>query len=247
MRNSGSERNGRIMNNKSAFLGGLLAGIPIGLGYFAVSFSLGIVARSAGLTPLQGFVASFFELASAGEYALFTAVGQAASYLEVALVTLVVNARYMLMSCALGQRFPEDMPLFHRFLVAFGITDEIFGVSVARSGLLSPFYNYGAMAVAVPLWSAGTSLGVIAGNMLPPLVVSALSVALYGMFIAIIIPPAKKSMTIAAAVAVSFALSFVCSVAPLARSLSSGNRAVILTVAVSAALAYLRPVGGDEK
>ena len=120
------------MKNKSVFFNGVAAGIPIGLGYFAVSFSLGIVARKAGLNPLQGFIASFFNLASAGEYALFTSIEQIVTYIEVAVITFVVNARYLLMSCALSQRFSETTPFFHRFFVAFGITDEIFGVSIAQ-------------------------------------------------------------------------------------------------------------------
>ena len=235
------------MNNKSAFFNGLAAGIPIGLGYFAVSFSLGIVARKAGLNPVQGFVASWFNLASAGEYALFNAIEQLVTYFEVALITFVVNARYLLMSCALSQRISPETPFFHRFIVSFGITDEILGVCIAQTGALNPFYNYGAMAVAVPLWSIGTSLGIIAGNMLPVMVVNALSVALYGMFIAIIIPPAKKNMTIATAVAVSFALSWGFSVLPFVRELSSGNRTIILTVAISTVLAYLKPVEEEEK
>ena len=234
------------MKNKSAFVNGFFAGIPIGLGYFAVSFSLGIVARKAGLSPVQGFIASFFNLASAGEYALFTSIEQAVMYVEVAVITLVVNARYLLMSCALSQRFSEDTPFFHRLLVGFGITDEIFGVSVAQKGRLNPFYTYGVMAVAVPLWSVGTSLGIVAGNMLPAMVVDSLSVALYGMFLAIIIPPAKKNMTIAAAVGISFALSYICSVAPFVKSLSSGNRTIILTVAISAVLAWVKPVGEES-
>lgn len=228
-------------------MNGIAAGIPIGLGYFAVAFSLGIVARKAGLNPVQGFVASWFNLASAGEYALFTSIQQLVTYLEVALITFVVNARYLLMSCALSQRFSPETPFFHRFLVAFGVTDEIFGVSIAQKGFLNPFYNYGAMLIAVPLWSLGTSLGIIAGNMLPALVVDALSVALYGMFIAIIIPPAKKNMTIASAVVVSFALSYAFSVLPYIKNLSGGNRTIILTVAISAILAYLKPVKDEDE
>ena len=235
------------MKNKSAFFNGLAAGIPIGLGYFAVSFSLGIVARKAGLSPLQGFIASWFNLASAGEYALFTSIEQLVTYIEVAVITFVVNARYLLMSCALSQRFSPETPFFHRFVVAFGITDEIFGVSIAQKGALNPCYNYGAMAVAVPLWSIGTALGVIAGNMLPQMAVDALSVALYGMFIAIIIPSAKKNMTIAGGVAVSFALSWAFSVLPWVKNLSGGNRTIILTVVISAVLAYLKPVEEEEK
>ena len=235
-----------FMSNTSIALNGIAAGIPIGLGYFAVAFSLGIVARKAGLNPVQGFVASFLNLASAGEYALFTSIEQLVTYLEVALITFVVNARYLLMSCALSQRFSYETPFYHRFLVAFGITDEIFGVSIAQKGALNPFYNYGAMLIAVPLWSLGTSLGIIAGNMLPNLVVDALSVALYGMFIAIIIPPAKKNMTIASAVVISFVLSYAFSVLPYIKSLSSGNRTIILTVVISAVLAYIKPVKEEE-
>ena len=234
------------MKNKSAFLNGIAAGIPVGLGYFAVSFSLGIVARKAGLDPVQGFVASFFNLASAGEYALFTSIEQLVTYIEVAVITFVVNARYLLMSCALSQKFSPETPFIHRLFVAFGITDEIFGISIAQSGTLNPWYNYGAMLIAVPLWSIGTSLGIIAGNLLPVMAVDALSVALYGMFIAIIIPPTKKNMTIAAAVAVSFALSWGFSVLPWIKELSGGNRTIILTVLISAVLAYLKPVEDEE-
>ena len=230
------------MKNKSAFLNGIAAGIPVGLGYFAVSFSLGIVARKAGLDPVQGFIASFFNLASAGEYALFTSIEQLVTYIEVAVITFVVNARYLLMSCALSQKFSPETPFIHRLFVAFGITDEIFGISIAQPGALNPWYNYGAMLIAVPLWSIGTSLGIIAGNLLPVMAVDALSVALYGMFIAIIIPPAKKNMTIAAAVAVSFALSWGFSILPWIKELSGGNRTIILTVLISAVLAYLKPV-----
>ena len=171
------------MKHKTVFIEGFRDGIPIGLGYFAVSFSLGIVARNAGLNAIQGFFASFFCVASAGEYALFTSIQSAATFLEIAIITLVVNARYLLMSCSLSQKFAPDTPLISRLLVGFGVTDEIFGISFGRRGQLDPFYNYGAIAIAVPLWSLGTSLGVIAGNFLPSRIVSALSVALYGMLL----------------------------------------------------------------
>ena len=230
----------------SPFTEGLIAGVPIGLGYFAVSFSLGIMAKKAALTPLQGFIASFFNLASAGEYALFTSIAQGVSYAEVALITLVINARYLLMSCALSQKFSSHTHFIHRLLVGFAVTDEIFGVTISRAGTISPAFNYAVMTVAVPLWSIGTALGIIAGNMLPAIVVNSLSVALYGMFLAIIIPPAKKNPFIAIAVIVSFALSYVFSVAPLLRGLSGGNRNIILTVSISVILALVHPVKEEE-
>lgn len=231
---------------KKAFFDGLRDGLPIGLGYFAVAFSLGIVARNAGLTPLQGFIASFTNVASAGEYALFTSIQAAASYLEIALITLVVNARYLLMSTALTQRFNPRTPLIHRFLVGFGITDEIFGITIARQGFINPIYNYGALLVAVPLWSAGTSLGIIAGNFLPARVVSALSVALYGMFLAIIVPPAKKSRVIMIAVLVSFAASYASTIIPVINKLSGGTRTIILTVLIASVTAILKPISDTD-
>jgi len=234
--------------NKIAFLNGMRDGIPIGLGYFAVAFSLGIVAKKAGLTPLQGFIASFFNVASAGEYALFTSIEAAVSYIEIALITLVVNARYMLMSCALSQRFNPETKMIHRFLVGFGITDEIFGISIAQKGFINPFYNYGAILIAIPLWSIGTSFGIIAGNFLPARIVSALSVALYGMFLAIIVPPAKKNITIAIAVIVSMLASYLASIAPFVKDhLNSGSRTIILTVIISAIVALIKPVKEEEE
>lgn len=234
------------MSKGKAFLEGLRDGFPIGLGYFAVAFSLGIVAKNAGLTPIQGFIASFLNVASAGEYALFTSIQAGASFLEIAIITLVVNARYLLMSCSLSQRFDSNTKLIHRFLVGFGITDEIFGITISRPGYVNPFYNYGAIAISIPLWSIATSLGIIAVNFLPSNVVSALSVALYGMFIAIIIPPAKKNLVIAVGIIVSFIASYICSVAPYIKNLSSGTRTIILTIIIASVLAIIKPIEDDS-
>ena len=228
------------------FVRGLRDGLPIGLGYFAVAFSMGIVAQKAGLTPLQGFIASFFNVASAGENALFNSIIEKASYIEVAIITFVVNARYFLMSCSLSQRFSSETKFIHRLGVGFGVTDEIFGISIAQEGKLNPLYNYGAIAIAVPLWSIGTSLGIIAGNILPVRVVSALSVALYGMFLAIIIPPAKKNMIIAIAVIVSFIASYICGIIPFVKELSGGTRTIILTVLISSIVAIIKPIDDKE-
>ena len=228
------------------FVRGLRDGLPIGLGYFAVAFSLGLVAQKAGLTPLQGFIASFFNVASAGENALFNSIIEKASYIEVAIITFVVNARYFLMSCSLSQRFSSETKFIHRLGVGFGVTDEIFGISIAQEGKLNPLYNYGAIAIAVPLWSIGTSLGIIAGNILPVRVVSALSVALYGMFLAIIIPPAKKNMIIAIAVIVSFIASYICGIIPFVKELSGGTRTIILTVLISSIVAIIKPIDDKE-
>ena len=223
------------------FLRGLRDGFPIGLGYFAVSFGLGISCRAANLTAFQGFLLSFLNNASAGEYGGITIIASDSGFLIMAAMMLVVNARYMLMSCALTQRFAPGTPFFHRLIIAYDVTDELFGITIARPGYLNPFYTYGAIVLAAPAWSVGTALGIMAGNVLPLRVVSALSVALYGMFLAIIIPPARKDKVVAALVAISFALSFAGSYLPVVSSMSSGTRTIILTVVISSAAAILFP------
>ena len=233
--------------HKTAFLEGVRDGIPIALGYFAVAFSLGIAARNAGLTAMQGFVASTLCVASAGEYALFTMIGAGATFLETAILTLITNARYFLMSCALSQRIDPKMRDLHRYTVGAVVTDEIFGITIARPGYLEPAYNYGAISVSVPGWAAGTALGIIMGNLLPANIVSALSVALYGMFLAIIIPPMKKDRAVALCVAGGFALSWLFSTLPALAAVSAGTRTILLTVAIASAAALLFPVKEGEE
>lgn len=233
--------------SRGIFCDGIRDGFPIALGYFAVSFSLGIAARNAGLTPIQGFFASLFNNASAGEYAAFSLIAAHATYLEIAVITLIANARYLLMSCALAQKCAPGMPFFHRLIVGYDVTDEIFGITIARPGFLNPYYTYGAIVVAAPAWALGTSFGIMAGNALPLNIVSALSVALYGMFLAIIIPPAKKDKIVAVLVIISFALSYLCSYLPFISNLSEGTRTIILTVIISGIAAILFPRNSDDE
>lgn len=233
--------------NKHAFINGIRDGIPIALGYFSVAFSLGIVAKKAGLDPFQGFLSSLLNHASAGEYAEFTVIMANAPYLEMAFVILVTNIRYMLMSCALSQKFDPKTSHLHRLLVGFGITDEIFGISIGRTGALNPWYNYGAMAIALPSWAAGTAIGIVAGNVLPASAVSALSVALYGMFIAIIIPASKANRIVGGVVAVSFLVSFAVSKISLFDHMSDSMKISLLTVLIAGIAAYLFPAKGEEE
>lgn len=231
----------------SPFREGIRDGVPIALGYFAVSFTLGIAARNAGLNAFQGFLASILNLASAGEYAGFALIALSAPYLEVALVTAITNARYLLMSAALSQKFAPDATLFQRLTVGFAVTDELFGITMARPGELKPLYNYGAMAVAMPAWAVGTALGVVVGNILPLRAVSALSVALYGMFLAVIIPPARKSRVVAVLVGLSFAASYAAGVLPVVSGWSEGTRVILLTVVLAGGAAALFPVKEEEE
>lgn len=232
---------------RAVFMEGMRDGVPIALGYFVVSFTLGILAETAGLTPLQGFVASWLNFASAGEYAGFTSIAAHAPYAELALLTLVANIRYTLMSAALSQRFAPGTSLGHRILVALGVSDEIFGITVARGGPVHPYYNYGALAVSLPSWSAGTAIGVMAGDVLPAAALSALSVALYGMFVWVILPPAKKSRPIGGMVLASFLLSFAAAHAPLLSDLSGGTRTILLTLLIAGLGAAFFPVRGTEQ
>ncbi|MCR4990525.1 MAG: AzlC family ABC transporter permease [Lachnospiraceae bacterium] len=231
-------------DNKKAFLQGIRDGIPIGLGYFAVAFSLGIMAKKCSLTPIQGFIGSLFTRASAGEYGVYTMVLQDASYLSIVLMSLVTNLRYLLMSTALTQKFDPKESLIMRVLTGSCVTDEIFGISIAYKGYLNPRYPFGATAVAAPLWALGTMTGIIAGSILPSRAVSALSVALYGMFLAIIIPPSKKDKAIMIFVIISFALSYIVRNLEIIKEIgiSSGTITIVLTVLISAAAALIKPV-----
>ena len=228
--------------NIRCYRAGMRDGLPIALGYFAVAFALGIAAKNAGFSALQALVASLTNNASAGEYAAFSLIAAGAGYLEVAVMTLVANARYLLMSCSLSQKLSPETPLRHRLIIGYDVTDEIFGISIARIGYLNPWYTYGAMTVCIPGWGSGTFLGVLMGNILPLRAVSALSVGLYGMFLAIIIPPARKNRVILALVAISFAASYAASRLAVFAGISSGVKTIVLTVVIALAAAVLFPV-----
>ena len=167
--------------------------------------------------------------------------------METAIATLITNARYMLMSCAMSQRTDPKMPFFHRILVGQYITDELFGIAIARKGTLNPFYSYGAIAIAVPAWSIGTALGVVAGNIMPLSLASAFSVALYGMFIAIIIAPARKDKVVALVVVASFVLSSVGAYLPLFAEIADGTKTMVVTVVVAAVAAVLFPHEDEQE
>ena len=232
--------------NKSWYLRGLRDGLPIMLGYAAVGFTLGIAARNAGLTAFQAGLASLLNNASAGEKAGFTVIEHNEGYIAMAIMMLIINARYLLMSCALSQKLSPQTGLIPRLIIGFEVTDEIFGAQMGVPGMINPCYTYGVITMALPGWSLGTYFGVLMGNALPANVVSALSVGLYGMFLAIIIPPAKKNRVIGVLVLLSMAASFAFASLPLLSSLSAGTRVIILTVALSAVAAILFPVKGEE-
>lgn len=233
------------MKNES-FKKGIKDGIPIGLGYLAVSFTFGMMSVSSGLSIWQAVLISLTNLTSAGQFAGLDIIVAGGSYWEMALTQLVINLRYCLMSFSLSQKMRRDEPWAHRYLVAFGITDEIFGVSASQEGKVSAFYNYGAMCMAIPGWTLGTLLGAISGSLLPDFIMSALGVAIYGMFLAVIIPPAKKNKAVFLVVVAAMAVSTLFAVVPGLNKISSGFVIIITTLVTAGGAAYLCPVKEDE-
>lgn len=230
------------MNKKTYFMKGVKDGIPIGLGYFAVSFTFGMMAVAGGLSIWQAVLISLTNLTSAGQFAGLDIIVAGGSCWELALTQLIINLRYCLMSFSLAQKLERDVPLIHRFLVAFGVTDEIFGVSAAQEGRLSPYYSYGAMCMGIPGWTMGTLAGAVSGSLLPDFMMSALGVAIYGMFLAIIIPQAKKSRPVFWVVLGAMAVSSLFAVAPVLKKVSSGFVIIITTVLIAGIAAYVCPL-----
>ena len=226
---------------------GMKDSIPICAGYLAVGFTFGIAAAAQGIDAFGAGLICVTNVTSAGQFAGLTVIAAGAPLVEMALTQLIINLRYLLMSTSLSQKFDPSIKWFEKCIMAFGVTDEIFGISSAVKGELNPFYNYGAMSLAIPAWASGAALGVIIGNALPEIVASALSVGIFGMFLAIIIPPAKQNKVIMGGVIASFVLSFVFSVLPVIKNnISSGMQVIILTVLISLILAFIFPVKEDE-
>lgn len=232
----------KMGENRKAFAQGLRDGIPICLGYLAVSFTLGIAAKHAGMTPFEVTFMSITNVTSAGEFAAIGLIAAKASYWEMAFTQFIINLRYGLMSCALSQKFSATMPFYHRFFVALNITDEIFGAAVSRSGSLNQYYVYGMGAIAIPGWTLGTYLGIVSGEIMPERILSAMSVALYGMFIAVIIPPAKYDRVLLGVIVAAMLASLVMTKLPIFDFISSGFRIIILTIVFAGAAAIMFPI-----
>lgn len=230
---------------KSNFLRGMYHGIPIALGYLSVSFGFGIMAAKAGLSVLAASAISATNLTSAGQAAGVDIIAAGGTIIEMILVQLTINIRYSLMALSLSQKLDRKFTAPHRLAASYGITDEIFAVCSAQKQPLTPAYMYGMILVAFVGWVTGTALGAEAGQLLPASVNSAMCIVLYGMFLAIIIPPSKKQKSVlavvvsAAAVSVLFKYVF---------TMVSGGFAVIISaVAASLVGAALFPVKDEEE
>jgi len=234
------------MNRKQWFLKGMRAGIPISLGYFAVSIALGIAAKQAGITAFQASLTSLLINASAGEHIGFSLIGEGAPLITVIIMEAIANARYLLMSASLSQKLQPNVGFLQRLLLGFTVTDEIFGISIGLPVPLDPCFTYGAFCVATLGWTSGTCLGVLLGELLPRFIVSALSVGLYGMFISVFIPESKKNKIVAALVAVSFVASAAFNYLPYIRNIDKGIRIIILTAVISLIAAIFFPIKEKE-
>ena len=235
------------MTRRQYFTAGFKDGIPICLGYIAVSFTFGIMAKKVGISIFDAVLISLTNVTSAGQFAGLSLIASTASYIEMAITQLIINLRYCLMSFSLSQKLEKGVSNGHRLAVAFGVTDEIFGVSASQEGRISPWYNYGVMCVAIPGWTLGTLAGAVSGNLLPNFLVSALSVAIYGMFLAVIIPPAKKNRAVLGVVIGAMAVSTLFATVPVLNKVSTGFVIIITTLLVAGIAAYFCPIEEKEE
>ncbi len=225
---------------------GLAAGIPICLGYISVSFAFGLMATKYGLSLISGLLISMTNLTSAGQFAGLEIIKSNGGLFELAFATFIINIRYMLMSLSLSQKIDENTPTLKRLIMSFGITDEIFAVSAQQIRSVTFTYFMGLMTLPYLGWSLGTFLGAAAASALPESVRLALGIAIYGMFIAIIVPPAKKSRATLSVIIVSVVISSLLYYIPVTSGISSGWRIIISTVAASALCAAKYPESEEE-
>ena len=227
---------------QSDFRRGLKAGLPIGLGYLSVSFAFGIQAMALGLTPLEAVLISMTNLTSAGQLAGITLMAGGAPLLEMALTQLTINLRYALMSLSLSQKMGEDMGTGRRMIFAFGNTDEIFAVASMEKGNIRFPYALGLMVLPYIGWSGGPLLGAVAGSLLPAFLRSALGIAIYGMFMAVVLPVARRERAVCMVAVLAALLSVALRYLPFVSGLSGGYRMILCAVGASAAGAALWPV-----
>ena len=220
-------------------------GIPIALGYLSVSFGFGILAVESGLSVFQSSMISATNLTSAGQIAGVGVIAASGTLLEMILVQLVINIRYSLMALSLSQKLDKSFTTPHRLISSYGITDEIFAVCSAQPCMITPAYMYGMILIAMIGWVLGTFLGASAGEILPDSVTAAMGIVLYGMFLAIIIPPSRKKKSVLFVTVLAALLSILFK---YVLTMVSGGFAVIICAIVAAGLgALLFPVSDDEE
>ena len=233
--------------NWNEYRTGVSRGLPVGMGYFSVSFGFGAMAVAQGLSAANATLISATNLTSAGQFAGLTLIVAAATLWEMVLTMLVINSRYSLMSLALSQRMGEKIGILPRLLIAFFNTDEIFALAMAREVPLTIPFLLGLGTLPIVGWTSGTLCGALAGSVLPADIRAALGVMLYGMFIAIVVPPARKERNVFIAVVLALIFSCLFAWVPVLKNVSAGISIVICTVAAAALCAWLFPVKEEEE
>lgn len=239
-------RDGVAVKSEYGFLAGLRDSVPIGLGYLSVSFGFGVSAVASGLSSLVAVLISLTNMTSAGQVAGVAIMAAGGGLFEMALTQLTINLRYALMSISLTQRLDAGMNGLRRAIVGFGVTDEIFAVAVSKPGVVGARYMCGLISLPYVSWSLGTLLGAVAGNILPSSIKNALGIAIYGMFVAIVVPMVRRERGTAMAAAVAAALSCIIAFVPALSFITSGFSIIICALVASAAAALLFPVGDDS-
>ncbi len=235
------------MKEQKSFLKGIKDGIPICLGYLSISFAFGIFACGSGLSIVEALLMSMTNLTSAGQLAAVPIITAGGTFAELLISQIVINLRYALMSVSLSQKLGKSVRLIDRFLMSFAVTDEIFAVSYSNDGTIGRRYFYGLMTTPYIGWSGGTLLGACAGNILPEIVVSALGIAIYGMFVAIVIPKAKAERATALCVLLSIALSCIFYFTPILNKIPSGFTIIITAAMASMLFAFIAPLNISEE
>lgn len=228
------------------FKEGIRDGLPICFGYISVSMAFGLTAVKMGIPVWTAVLISLSNLTSAGQFAGTTLLVAQGTYIELAVTTFIINIRYFLMSLSVSQKVEKDFSTGQRFMASFGITDEVFAVSMQRRKDLSFTYMAGLILTPILGWTGGTLLGAVATSLLPASITDAMGIALYGMFIAIIVPPAREHKNVLFAVLLAIAISYAFHYLPILNNISGGWAVIITTVSVSAIAAFLFPVEEKE-
>ncbi len=234
------------MEENNSFNKGITSGLPICMGYFSVAFAFGIFAVGSGLNPLETLLISMTNVTSAGQLAAVPIITGGGTFLELALSQIIINLRYALMSIALSQKLSENVKLRDKLIISFVNTDEVFAVASNLKGSVGKRFLYGLILTPYVGWSLGTITGALAGDILPPSLTSALGIAIYAMFIAIVIPPAKKDKATAFCVLLAVALSLVFNYLPFLSKIPGGFTVIICTLIASITMAILSPVEVEE-
>ena len=230
----------------SDFIQGLKDALPLFLGYIPISFAFGMIGKESGLDLWAVVLISATNFTSASQLAGTAIIAASGGYLEIAITTFIINIRYILMSLSLSQKIEQKMPTLHRAIFSFGITDEIFALTSQHEGKISSGYFAGIIILPYISWTLSTFLGATAATLMPEYLCSAFGMAIYGMFLAIIVPPAKKLKPIFTTVMISAVISCIFRLTPILKSISFGWVVIICAIAASGYSAIRYPIVTDD-